>query len=157
MSCNLAIPRASPICRQGSHHLEPFRLWAFIFIIHFREPSVIVQRQILCGNSPDVTLGALQYFGGNCCDWLPLWCLQSWCQTIVYLRPVGGDTLLPKIEVWMTGAERPLSSSPRVNQQLPGRPRVRTQLSAVSTFEPQLVLTPHKFGVLALMFMNRLH
>ena len=33
-----------------------------LFILHLRDPSVIVQRQILCRNSPDAVLGTTQYF-----------------------------------------------------------------------------------------------
>lgn len=130
VSCNL--PSVSTICR--GYHYEPSGLSAFIFIIHLREPSVIVRRQILCRNSSDVMLGTIQYFrvtavSGCLADVLradvnPLFMSIPWERIYFYLRLKSGSA----------NAERQLSCSQRVNQQLQGHPRIRTQGSAVSPF-----------------------
>lgn len=52
--CNPGVP---PICKESQDRVEPCALSFYII----REPSAIVQRQTLCGNGPDVILGAAQH------------------------------------------------------------------------------------------------
>lgn len=94
-----AIPSVPTICR--GYHFEPSGLSAFIFIIHLREPSVIVRRQILCRNSSDVMLGTIQYFrvtavSGCLADVLradvnPLFMSIPWERIYFYLRLKSGS------------------------------------------------------------------
>lgn len=133
-SHNLAIPSA---CREGKYHLESFQLWAFIFIIHLREPSVIVQRQILCRNTPDVMIGNTQYFRVTAVSGCPADVLRADVNLLFMSIPWEGIHFYLRLKSGSASAKRQLSSSLRVNQQLQGHPRVKdTALSCLSVQSP---------------------
>lgn len=114
-----------------------------------REPSTIVQRQILlCRGYASAT----QYLGELlrlAADLLFSLLMSTHC-----LYPFhGGVCFLPKTGLVLQRQKRQLSSS-LTNSCKATHTHTGTQLSAVSLRQAQLVLTPYKFGVPTLMFMN---
>ena len=102
-------------------------------------------------------LGTTQYFRVTAVSGCLADVLRADVNPLFMSIPGEGIHFYLRLKTGSVSVQRHLSSSSGANQQLQGHPRKGhgSQLSLHS--EPQLVLTPYKSGVPALMFTNRLH